>query len=209
MDFSPSAETDGQPNADATGDDLNIQNGKLVADEDGVTPLNSGFWTFTSAAFNVNVNGSATDACANNCKVVIWIDWDKDGTFDQKILQDVTVLGDNTVNFNPNFDEAPLNITTPPATFYYRVRLYDNAYVNGPVPVEYLPTGQVLNGEVEDYYQSTPLAVTLESFTAQASGTGVSLAWVTVSDINTRGFNLYRADSESEAQPEGRSSTPR
>jgi hypothetical protein len=192
-------EADGQPTAGADGDDVNPPG--AADDEDGVTPFNAGFWTFDSADFKVNVNGSATDACANNCKVVIWIDWDKDGTFDQKILQDVTVLGDNLVNFNPNFDTV-VGMATPPATFYYRVRLYDNPWLNKQNPV-YEPTGLVLNGEVEDYYQSTPLAVTLESFTGQASGTGVSLAWVTVSDINTRGFNLYRAESESEAQAGG------
>ncbi len=42
----------------------------------------------------------------------------------------------------------------------------------------------------------SPLAVTLASLTADASGDGVTLAWETVSELDNAGFNVYRADSD-------------
>lgn len=39
------------------------------------------------------------------------------------------------------------------------------------------------------------LAVTLESFTAEAQPSSILLRWVTVSEVDNLGFNLYRADT--------------
>ena len=44
-------------------------------------------------------------------------------------------------------------------------------------------------------YASTPLAVTLASFAAQANVDHVLLTWETVSELNNSGFNLYRSTS--------------
>jgi hypothetical protein len=41
------------------------------------------------------------------------------------------------------------------------------------------------------------LAVELSLFTAASEGSGVSLAWETVSETSIAGFNIYRADAES------------
>ncbi len=44
-------------------------------------------------------------------------------------------------------------------------------------------------------YASTPLAVTLANFAAQAMSDHILLTWETVSEINNSGFNLYRSAS--------------
>ncbi len=187
VDYSPNAETDGQPSPDALGDDKNIQNGKLVDDEDGVTAVPE--WSFASGGtFTVQVNSSTLDC--TGCNLGFWIDWNNDGDFGdpgESYVNNPVVYGSNTVTFAI----PPLGVM--PASVYARFRLYDPARALQTIA----PTGLVVNGEVEDYwFDLKPLAVTLESFTAQATSTGVSLAWVTVSDISTRGFNLYRAESE-------------
>ncbi|MEO8376144.1 MAG: hypothetical protein ABI579_00605 [Candidatus Sumerlaeota bacterium] len=40
----------------------------------------------------------------------------------------------------------------------------------------------------------TPLLVTLESFTATSTPSGVRLDWVTIAETNNAGFNIFRAD---------------
>ena len=43
---------------------------------------------------------------------------------------------------------------------------------------------------------NSPLAVTLEAFSAQATSGGVTLTWETVSEVDNAGFDIYRARSE-------------
>ena len=45
------------------------------------------------------------------------------------------------------------------------------------------------------YTGAGPLAVELASFTANATGSGVTLAWETVSETDNAGFNVYRTGS--------------
>ncbi len=76
-------------------------------------------------------------------------------------------------------------------SYYFRFRLSP-----GPCTTAIAPAGFVAGGEVEDYlFTFSPLAVDLASFTAEASDTGVTLNWETVSETDNAGFNVYRADS--------------
>jgi uncharacterized repeat protein (TIGR01451 family) len=45
------------------------------------------------------------------------------------------------------------------------------------------------------FYDPTPTAVTLASFTAVVQDNAILLTWETASEVNTLGFNLYRAES--------------
>ncbi|NLE74472.1 MAG: hypothetical protein GX604_07590 [Actinobacteria bacterium] len=183
VDYSPNAETDGQPNFEATGDDNNIQNTKLVDDEDGITVSSAySIWGQDGGQFSVNVNSSDGTTCTD-CKLGFWIDWNGDGDFadpDESYLQDVT-YGTQTVHF-----DIPATATV--RDLYARFRLYDGNY-NG----SYLPTGLVVNGEVEDYHFAQPTAVELLSFTATAERKAIVLTWETASETDNAGFNLYRA----------------
>ena len=46
-----------------------------------------------------------------------------------------------------------------------------------------------------------PLAVTLDSFTAQAEGDAIRLVWETASEIDHLGFNLYRSVDDGQGNP--------
>ena len=76
-------------------------------------------------------------------------------------------------------------------SYYFRFRL-------SPSPCGTIAsTGFVSGGEVEDYqFTYSPLAVTLAEFSAVQQGDFVLLTWETNSELNNRGFNLYRGLSE-------------
>ena len=84
IDFSPSGETNGQPSANADGDDINSPGpGISPSDENGVAF--PGPWYYNVPAggkATVVVSASDASACAGTkCYVGYWIDWDGSGTF--------------------------------------------------------------------------------------------------------------------------------
>ena len=187
VDFSPSGESDGIPTANAQGDD-----NANTDDENGVTLLGvnqpDGGTTFSLWA-RVTVNTSE-GACAN-CKLGAWIDWNNDGDFadaDEYFLKSVAT-GSQDLEFKLT-DLAQLAGTN----VYARFRLYAGNYSGS-----YLPTGLIMNGEVEDYlFTWEPTAIALATFTAAEQDGAIMVAWDTFSELDNAGFNLYRATSTGE-----------
>ncbi len=177
-------ETDGQPNAAATGDD--IAGGP--DDEDGVDPTIGYEWSIANGgSVDVTVSRSDTNSCtqASPCKLAMYFDWDGDGAFGagEETIRDV-VGGPQSVTF-------PISgITTLPSSVYSRFRLYRVA-----VP-SYSSTGLVQNGEVEDYkIELTPLGVVLLDFSVVCTGGRPEISWETASELYTQGFNVWRNTS--------------
>ncbi|MCO5197204.1 MAG: DNRLRE domain-containing protein [Anaerolineae bacterium] len=143
-------EANGQPSADADGDDLNG-----IDDEDGVIftdPLTPG----SSTTMTVSVSSSA----ATNVNVGIWIDWDADGVFDTFITSTGATDG-----VNPT--DVPVSIPVPAGyggtEVYYRVRAFPGDYTPQLEDV----SGTFINGEVEDYKRpGSPTGVTLRESVA-------------------------------------------
>jgi hypothetical protein len=79
---------------------------------------------------------------------------------------------------------STIGIATNQAKYY----LYANS--NG-LHRELIDT-YILFGDPAMIYQKAPTAVDLNFFKSQAAFTGVELAWETVSEVDTIGFNLYR-----------------
>lgn len=184
VDYSPDAETDGQPTGDATGDDADT---KLVDDEDGV--LNQyPAWGVGANGASVQVTVSSSNNTCANCQLGFWIDWNQDGDFDDDD-EDYVVpvsIGSQTVYFATPWS-TPL---TTEQTFAARFRLYDGYYA-GPIS----SSGLVVNGEVEDYYftvPANPTAVEVSDFTATGDKRAVTLEWK-VNGPEILGFNVYRA----------------
>lgn len=179
VDFSPNAEADGQPTADATGDDAHSDQ-RGLDDEDGVSPAGQ-WYPGETGSFSVFVNSS--DGTCTGCKLGFWLDWNGDGDFadaGETYLMPV-VFGAQTLSFDiPNIRLSP--------DLYARFRLYSGSYVGA-----YKPTGLVVNGEVEDYHFVTPLSVDLIWFEAAANDASVTLGWETASEIDNLGFNILRA----------------
>ncbi len=190
-------ETDsgGFPTADATGDDLDN-----IDDEDGVAfpaPWYAGA-NGGQIQFLVNASGPGECTAGNDCTVVLWLDWDNSGDFDNGLFGTdlggeryvFTVTGGTGITYLQNFD-TPLTWTvdTPLAA---RVRLYDNA----PGSPAYSPVDLVTNGEVEDYFVDLgALSVTLSDFSAVCQAETPLITWDTVSEVETQGFNLLRGPS--------------
>ncbi|MFC1995020.1 GEVED domain-containing protein [Chloroflexota bacterium] len=127
------AETDGQPTANADGDDSNPVG--VPDDEDGVTGLVT--LTAGDAAAPVTVNSNTAGA-----KLDAWIDFDANGAFEDPAehlwgsTSVALVLGDNALTFQVPLDAAP-------GLTYARFRLSTNGSL--------APTGLAGDGEVEDY----------------------------------------------------------
>ncbi|MBM3881161.1 MAG: DUF2341 domain-containing protein [Verrucomicrobia bacterium] len=126
------AETDGQPNSTATGDDL----AGSPDDEEGIAfnPLERGQ---TGATLTATVAG----ATAGNAWLQAWIDFNNDGDFadagEQLALDVAVVNGPNVLTFN-----VPSTAVTG-TPLGARFRLGTQTGLS--------PTGAALDGEVEDY----------------------------------------------------------
>ncbi|MGQ0620080.1 MAG: choice-of-anchor Q domain-containing protein [Panacagrimonas sp.] len=127
-------EADGQPNADATGDDsTSDEHSTSLDDEDGVA-----FGTLVIGTGGNTLNLQVSGAPG---KVSAWIDLNADGDWDdsgEQILDGyMAVVGDNLVNgfFIANFD-------TVPGPTFARVRISSTGVMG--------PTGPAPDGEVED-----------------------------------------------------------
>ena len=132
----PDPETDGQPEANALGDDNNG-----VDDEDGVV-LPAEFVAGKSYEIHYTV-GSASA----NTVVSAWIDWNGDGDFadaGEQVLDNVSRPTDGTYTVNVT---VPLNVARAVGV---RFRI-----ANESIPS---PNGLVGSGEVEDYIVGTQLS---------------------------------------------------
>ncbi|HXA20528.1 MAG TPA: GEVED domain-containing protein [Thermoanaerobaculia bacterium] len=127
------SEPDGQPNATATGDG---------ADEDGVSFTGGSlFHACNTQSLTVTLTNTAG---ITTPKLDAWIDFDGDGVFDNPrdhvVIAAPLVAGANVINVN-----VPCDAKT--RTTYARFRLSSTGTAT--------PTGQAIDGEVEDYLVTT------------------------------------------------------
>ncbi len=133
------AEQDGQPNADATGDDgvgpLN-GTGSVINDEDGVSVLTSLVRGDTQNVIRISV----TNTTGAPAYLQGWIDYNENGSWsdagDQFITNMLVTAGNNDVGFT-------IPGTAVAGTTFARFRLSQDK--------DLAPTGRSKTGEVEDY----------------------------------------------------------
>ncbi len=121
------AEPDGQPNASATGDDLNTSD-----DEDGLVSL-SPMTPSGTARLTVSTTGSGF--------LHAWLDFDRDGTFSS--AERITAP-DGTPVSGTTFLDLGIPASAVPGPTFLRLRLVSTS---GPLD----PTGLAADGEVEDH----------------------------------------------------------
>jgi hypothetical protein len=181
------AETDGQPNLSATGD--NVTAVDTADDEEGVTrgPRLSGtnpekwmpgaFLTGFGGSVNVTVNGACSSSVV--CHLRGWIDWNANG-----VLESSEVVITHTTDIfafytNGDFTSPAANVAryfdipASPACFggtcYARFRLCGGVGGTSTSDCD-SPDGPSTTGEVEDYaWVFGTNAVTLESLQAQST----------------------------------------
>ncbi len=182
------AERDGQPNSNATGDDINPP--LSLSDEDGVT-----FTTRLIAGTQAWVNVWLTSLTSGNGQLDAWLDFNRNGSWEssEKIINNFTLLsGNNTLNF-----PVPTNAVLGPT--FARFRLSGAGGL--------LPAGAAADGEVEDYavtnFQRKPLTniviTNIWVTNVNANTQKVSLAWTYENDVhyqvrcapNLQGSNIF------------------
>ncbi len=168
-------ELDGQPNGTATGDDDAL----LPDDEDGVSGLVFEVGKTTTVVVTVaNAGGGA--------KLNAFFDWNNDGKFDGtgETITELAVLD------GPNNLSVPVPIGAVPNTLLgARFRISTAGGLG--------PTGNAVDGEVEDYLvtvTASPTAATLAYFRARVTGPEtVSVQWGTLVEFDVLGFRVERA----------------
>ena len=134
-------ETDGIPaaaGANSTGDDLN----KASNDEDGVT-----FPVITPGATSYSATIKATNTGSTAAKVVGWIDFNNNTTYQTNESATVSVpAGTNNGTFTLNFTVPNTAVLTVNELLYARFRLTSDATITSATP-----GGEAVDGEVEDY----------------------------------------------------------
>jgi hypothetical protein len=153
-------EADGFPSASADGDDSNN-----YTDEDGIerNPDDDPWEPDKTVHITATVNGSGG-------YLVGWFDWNNDGDLDDSGEMEVSQTvsnGENDLSFTVD------NAYTTYQDVYARFRLYDGQ----PSTPQY--SGEVTNGEVEDYkWEFEPTAVTVSSLTIRpVSSQGSFFHW--------------------------------
>jgi len=189
------AEMDGQPEANAAGDDNNAD------DEDGVTfPGSGGFVagdTFSADLATANTTGSNALACG-------WIDFNDDGDFDNAdTASGATSAERECVTVSNGQTSATLNFTIPDdfvngggsdGRFYSRFRLT----TDWTSSADAAPTGSVSDGEVEDYViENSSLPVSIAAFDSAWRKYGLYVEWTTVSETRNVGFHVWGDTGES------------
>ena len=171
------AEADGTNSANADYDDSDI----APDDEDGVVRTPGVNWSAgaNGGSVDVTVNG-----CSGTCYLNGWIDWGNDGSFDEdgdQIFSDKEVSnGPQTLTFN-----IPAGQTFD-TSFYARFRLCASTGTCTSV------TGEVTNGEVEDYFwQFGPNAVTLNELEARPVGHNWPLIPAAIGVVVIGGVGLF------------------
>jgi uncharacterized repeat protein (TIGR01451 family) len=158
--------------------------------DDGISRLANETW---AAGQTVHLEVMVSGPTGASATLVGWFDWNGDRAFssnERVVFPDSLKVGDNHLMLVlPGPDQFTLQAGE---TIYARFRLY------AAPPSDPQPTGEVVNGEVEDYqWPGGPTAVDLVSFTAAWQlPVGVQIQWTTAQETSTLGFNIYRQEGD-------------
>ncbi len=164
-------ESDGHPNVEATGNDLDG-----IDDEDGVEFLTDFMY---GQEASIQVTASAPGY------LNAWIDFNSDcvwGEIEHPIKDRWIEAGSHTFSF-----VVPISLL-PSYSTVARFRFSSQRGLT--------PTGLAIDGEVEDYLVHVFEPVELTSFQASADLNRVVLQWQTASESENLGFYIYRSESE-------------
>lgn len=165
----------------------NLRLGTTWGNDDGVT---RNAWIANEGSVNLTVNGA-------DGYVTAWLDWNQDGDFtddgERAFANEAVTAGQTKVKTftHGTWDYAqPLNA---------RFRVYSSEQTVQALAAPDAapqPAGGATGGEVEDHaWTFSPLAVTLVDFSAVQQGDAILVTWETASELDNRGFNLWRGTS--------------
>lgn len=153
-------------------------NEKDKNDEDGIQRQNGETWR-PGNTVHLNVTAQGTGG-----HLIGWFDWNGDGDLND---------ADEMIRFgNLPQGDSSLSLIIPPTyttgdTLYARFRLYAS-YPETP-----LPSGKVINGEVEDYeWRFSPTAITLSDFKATQQSSTPYIYWFVLASVLLLGGLLLK-----------------
>jgi hypothetical protein len=159
--------------------------------DDGVT---RDVWTENTGSVSLKVTGATG-------YVTGWFDWNQDGDFadsgEQAFANEPVADGQTVVK------SFAAGTSVFGKTIHARFRVYPTMQALRMLLLRPdaapQPGGGAAGGEAEGYtWAFSPLGVTLADFNAVQAGSYVLLTWETNSELDNRGFNLYRGTSPSE-----------
>ena len=185
-------------NGDDTSD-FDDEDGVVRRNRNGSIPSGDPNWQAGVAGDDGKVR-IAAKGCSETaaCYFVGWIDWNRDGDFDDSLEKVVERVG-LTSDYEDNYGfEIPIGTGFTDVRYYARFRICPAIWDEGAGWLSgacNTPTATgIHNGEIEDYAWDWghPSAVKLTSFTATGQAGHVLLSWETATEIDNLGFNLYR-----------------
>jgi hypothetical protein len=164
-----------------------------VDDEDGAPRDGSGNLLISfpacpqTGSYTVNVRATNTSGAA--ASLVGFVDWTRDGDFDDNTNEESATVAvpNGTTNglFAVTWSSVPANCGGTTST-YARFRLANAA---GQAQA---PTGFAATGEIEDFEVSAgTMPVTIAALAATRDGARVRFEWTTASEVGNVGFNIH------------------
>ncbi len=197
------AETDGQPSAQADGDNAIAGGfGPTFAFNDETGLVNYSSLTTGSTSWSATL--SVKNQTGAPAIVSGWLDANQNGTFEAGERIQATVpadQSDNLVQVTLRW-EGLINLTAGQTFVRFRVASNPDEVAN--------PTGVASDGEVEDYsltitQAKTPMPVDLVSFRGQwVEHTGNQLSWATAWEKNSAYFDVQRSSNAKSFEAIGR-----
>lgn len=185
MGYDIDSETDGVPSIDAQGDDI----GDSRDDEDGIDPSTLQFTENQSRSVTVMLHTPS----AMTVYVTGWVDYNGNGTweaFEQAPVQSWSGSGTGSVMLS--FPVIP-----PGSSAITNGQTFARFRLSTDITALAAPTGQAIDGEVEDYRVTILVPVELSLFTAVYENNSIRLNWTTQSETENLGFHIYRSESAS------------
>ena len=180
-------EDDGQPTAQANGDDTNPIGG--ADDEDGVDTSD----LVLTGGQMTDVRVAVTNQSGEAASLFGWIDFDTNGVFELNERSSINVpdgSDGSIVSLNFGFAPSPDSVLQT----YARFRLSTDSAAAS------IPVARASDGEVEDHpvtIAPEPSAIVLARFSAGYEADRVVVLWETTSEIDTSGFDILRSTTSS------------
>jgi uncharacterized repeat protein (TIGR01451 family) len=170
------------------------------ASDDGVMWTPGVTWAVGTDGGSMDVTVYCAAAPAAPCYVNGWIDWTRDGDFDdagEHIFANEPANISGSHMYRWTFDiPSGTNMGDPDAvTYYSRFRVYDGLPVDPQPNYRSYSGTTLLCGEIEDppftLDGGTTTPVTLAAAGATRDGANVRFAWTTATEVGNVGFNVY------------------
>lgn len=177
-----------------------LKSSSILADADGLDEDGIGTVTiFATSWTTYHVQVSVYNNTTANARLIGWLDWDGDGTFEPGEASGAATITSTGTMQNINLMWTGIASTLLPGTYtYLRIRLVSDSLGMNSTHA----TGWFDNGETEDYrvaIQNVVLPVSVVSFSAKAiDNSKVKLNWHASEEIGFQGYEIQHGHDDTD-----------